>query len=672
MIVARARGAEHVGSMSATKILWGQLFLVSIVVLAFLWGATEWTAWRLAFQPQLGPVWFTVGHWPVYQPLAFFIWWFQFDAYAPRIFIEGACIAAGGGFAAVVIAIALSVWRAREAQQVTTYGSARWADIREIKRAGLLGHDGVVLGRFDGRYLRHAGPEHVLCFAPTRSGKGVGLVIPTLLTWPFSTIVHDIKGENFQLTSGWRARFGPVLLFDPTNQASAAYNPLLEIRKGDCEVRDAQNIADILVDPEGALERRNHWEKTSHSLLVGAILHVLYAEADKTLAGVANFLSDPLRPIETTLNAMLATPHLGERVHPVVASAARELLNKSENERSGVLSTTMSFLGLYRDPVVAKVTGRSDWRIRDLIDGPRPISLYLVVPPSDIARTKPLMRLVLNQIGRRLTESLNVDGKRQKLLLMLDEFAALGRLDFFESQLAFMAGYGIRSFLITQSLNQLERAYGPNHAILDNCHIRIAFSTNDERTAKRVSDALGTATEMRAMKNYAGHRLSPWLGHLMVSRQETSRPLLTPGEVMQLPQNDAVVMISGVHPVRANKVRYYEDEQLKSRIMKPSHGSSLTLVAQPDDWSVRTQIAPSLELLGKVKRTGNIPNGGIRREPELPQHEDVVISAPLVENEFDADPDDGDADAVQARTLSRSMQGVARSVSIDPDDPMDL
>jgi type IV secretion system protein VirD4 len=658
--------------MSATKILWGQLFFVSIVVLAFVWTATEWTAWRLAYQPQLGPAWFMVGRWPIYQPLAFFIWWFQFDAYAPKIFIEGACIAASGGLAAIGIAIMLSVWRAKEAQQVTTYGSARWADAREVRRAGLLGTDGVVLGRFDGRYLRQDGPEHVLCFAPTRSGKGVGLVIPTLLTWPSSTIVHDIKGENFQLTSGWRARFGPVLLFDPTNQASAAYNPLLEIRRGDCEVRDAQNIADILVDPEGALERRNHWEKTSHSLLVGAILHVLYAEADKTLAGVANFLSDPSRPIEATLNAMLATPHLGEHVHPVVASAARELLNKSENERSGVLSTTMSFLGLYRDPVVAKVTGRSDWRIRDLVDGPRPISLYLVVPPSDIARTKPLMRLVLNQIGRRLTESLDTDRRRQKLLLMLDEFAALGRLDFFESQLAFMAGYGIRSFLITQSLNQLERAYGPNHAILDNCHIRVAFSTNDERTAKRVSDALGTATEMRAMKNYAGHRLSPWLGHLMVSRQETSRPLLTPGEVMQLSPNEAIVMVSGVHPVRASKVRYYEDAQLKRRVLEPPRANPVALVARADDWSGRTQIPPSVELLAKVKRRSRDPNGGIRREPELPQHEDVVIGAPLAENEFDAAPDDGDADAVQARVLSRSMQGIARSVTIDPDDPMDL
>jgi type IV secretion system protein VirD4 len=669
------RGRSALGTalaMSATRILWGQLLFVSIVVLGFLWAATEWTAWRLAYQPQLGPAWFMIGGFPIYQPLAFFIWWFKFDAYAPVIFMQGASIAASGGIAAVVIAIVLSVWRAREARHVTTYGSARWADAREIRRAGLLGLDGVVLGRFDGRYLRHNGPEHVLCFAPTRSGKGVGLVIPTLLTWPSSTIVHDIKGENFQLTSGFRARFGTVLLFDPTNPESAPYNPLLEIRKGDCEVRDAQNIADILVDPEGALERRNHWEKTSHSLLVGTILHVLYAEADKTLAGVANFLSDPSQPIDATLNVMLATAHLGDRVHPVVASSARELLNKSENERSGVLSTTMSFLGLYRDPVVAKVTGRSDWRIRDLVDGPRPISLYLVVPPSDIARTKPLMRLILNQIGRRLTEILETGRCRQKLLLMLDEFAALGRLDFFESQLAFMAGYGIRSFLITQSLNQLERAYGPNHAILDNCHIRIAFSTNDERTAKRVSDALGTATEMRAMKNYAGHRLSPWLGHLMVSRQETSRPLLTSGEVMQLSPNEAIVMVSGVHPVRARKVRYYEDPQLQSRILRPAGNAPVNLVARQDDWSVRPPIAPAVELLTALKRKARDPNGGHSRELELPQNEKLVINSPRSEIEFDADRDDDDADAVQAGAMNGSMPGLARSVSLDPDDDMGL
>lgn len=292
-----------------------------------------------------------------------------------------------------------------------------------------------------------------------------------------------------------------MLLFDPTNANSAAYNPLLEVRKDEWEVRDVQNVADVLVDPEGSLEKRNHWEKTSHSLLVGAILHVLYAEADKTLAGVAAFLSDPRRPIESTLSAMMTTPHLGEQgPHPVIASAARELLNKSDNERSGVLSTAMSFLGLYRDPVVASVTARCDWRINDLVSGEKPTTLYLVVPPSDISRTKPLVRLVLNQIGRRLAEDLHAKGRRHRLLLMLDEFPALGRLDFFESALAFMAGYQIKAFLIVQSLNQIEKAYGQNNSILDNCHVRVSFATNDERTAKRVSDALGTATEMRAMQ----------------------------------------------------------------------------------------------------------------------------------------------------------------------------
>ena len=341
------------------------------------------------------------------------------------------------------------------------------------------------------------------------------MVIPTLLSWLSSVVIHDIKGENWKLTAGWRSLFSHCLLFNPTDPASAAYNPLLEVRRGVHEVRDVQNIADILVDPEGALEKRNHWEKTSHALLVGAILHVLYAGEDKTLRGVANFLSDPACPFELTLHRMMTTKHLGDTPHPVVASAAREVLNKSDNERSGVLSTAMSFLGLYRDPTVAAVTSRCDWRIADLISAKRPVSLYLVVPPSDISRTKPLVRLILNQIGRRLTESLDgSDGieRKRELLLMLDEFPALGRLDFFETALAFMAGYGIRSFLIAQSLNQIDKAYGPNNSILDNCHVRVAYATNDERTAKRISEMLGTATELRAQRNYAGHRLAPGSG----------------------------------------------------------------------------------------------------------------------------------------------------------------
>ena len=438
--------------MSATRILWGQILVVFALTLAGVWAGTQWTAHALGYQAQLGAPWFSVSGAPVYPPYAIFWWWFSYEAYAPRIFEIGGMIAASGGLVSVMVAIGMSVWRAREIRNSATYGSARWATRSEISRVGLLAGKGVIIGQHANLYLRHDGPEHVLCFAPTRSGKGVGLVVPTLLTWPHSAIVHDIKGENWELTAGFRSRFSRTLLFDPTNEASAAYNPLMEVRRGINEVRDVQNITDVLVDPEGSLERRNHWEKTSHALLVGAILHVLYAEPDKTLAGVANFLSDPRRSIEATLTAMMHIPHLGEDgVHPVVASAARELLNKSENERSGVLSTAMSFLGLYRDPVIAKVTRHCEWRIADLVAQGRPVTLYLVVPPSDISRTKPLIRLILNQLGRRLTEDLQEGADRERLLLMLDEFPALGRLDFFESALAFLAGYGIKAVLIAQS-----------------------------------------------------------------------------------------------------------------------------------------------------------------------------------------------------------------------------
>ncbi|PTX35964.1 type IV secretion system protein VirD4, partial [Allosediminivita pacifica] len=545
----------------------------------------------------------------------------------------------------------------------------------EVKAAGLLDPDGVVLGRYEREYLRHDGPEHVLCFAPTRSGKGVGLVVPSLLTWPGSAIVHDIKGENWQLTAGFRARHGRVLLFDPTNPNSSAYNPLLEVRRGEWEVRDVQNIADILVDPEGSLERRNHWEKTSHSLLVGAILHVLYAEKDKTLAGVANFLSDPRRPVESTLRAMMRTSHLGEAgPHPVVASAARELLNKSENERSGVLSTAMSFLGLYRDPVVAQVTRRCDWRIGDIVGGARPITLYLVVPPSDINRTKPLIRLILNQVGRRLTEDLQGKDDRHRLLLMLDEFPALGRLDFFESALAFMAGYGLKSFLIAQSLNQIEKAYGPNNSILDNCHVRVSFATNDERTAKRVSDALGTATEMKAMKNYAGHRLAPWLSHLMVSRSETARALLTPGEIMQLPPSDEIVMVAGTPPIRATKARYYEDARFTKRVLPPPDLVDVGASGE-DDWSslaVPVQ-DDEPERVSETRSADEDPTASEHRlQPELAQPRPIDRQTPL-ENEFEFDPPEDEEDgAIRNRRIMQQMRGVARQVSLNPDDGMEL
>lgn len=632
--------------MTPTKLLIGQIIVVFAVMAFGVWAATQWAAAMLGFQARLGPPWFVVFHYPIYRPWALFFWWFHFDAYAPKVFHKAGALAAASGFLGCAAAIIGSLWRARQTHDVTTYGSSRWATAREIEHAGLFCEAGVFLGRLRGQYLRHDGPEHVMAFAPTRSGKGIGLVVPTLLSWIGSSVIHDIKGENWTLTAGWRAQFSHAILFNPTDPRSSRYNPLLEVRKGDNEVRDVQNIADILVDPEGALERRSHWEKTSHSLLVGAILHVLYAEEEKTLARVATFLSDPQRSFAHTLRRMMATNHLGTKerpvVHPVVASAAREVLNKSENERSGVLSTAMSFLGLYRDPIVARNTASCDWRITDLVDAKIPVSLYLVIPPSDISRTKPLVRLILNQIGRVLTERLEGDPtkkRKHQLLMMLDEFPALGRLDFFESALAFLAGYGVRAYLIAQSLNQISKAYGENNAILDNCHVRISFSSNDERTAKRISDALGTATELRAQRNYAGHRLAPWLSHVMVSRQETARPLLTPGEVMQLPPADELVMVSGLAPIRAKKLRYYEDRNFTSRVLPPPELSDTGYpdcpAPRPDDWGAEVR-QPHIALavaIDEEDAESEADEGGLQqqRHPGLPEVDVTTSADPEVE-----------------------------------------
>jgi type IV secretion system protein VirD4 len=363
---------------------------------------------------------------------------------------------------------------------------------------------------------------------------------------------------------------------------------------------------------------------------------------------------------------MMSTPHLGDSVHPVVASAARELLNKSDNERSGVLSTAMSFLGLYRDPTVAQVTSDCDWRIADLIAAGRPVSLYLVIPPSDISRTKPLVRLVLNQIGRRLTERLeaSLGEPPRRLLMMLDEFPALGRLDFFETALAFMAGYGIRAFLIAQSLNQIEKAYGEHNSILDNCHVRVAFATNDERTAKRISDALGTATEQRAMRNYAGHRLAPWLAHVMVSRQETSRPLLTPGEVMQLPPNDELVLLSGTPPIRASKLRYYEDRRFTTRLTAPPVLSEDGYADRPPqrshDW--QGMRSKPLAMAAEEDDQGTGAEGSLQQErhPGLPEEQVQVPLEPADPLELGEDEDE-----LAGATLFARRRGLAPALAAD-------
>ena len=650
------------GGNTAAGIYLGAVGAVAGIVLLSIWATTQLTAYRLHFHPTLGaplvtagspyrellgpaatlvatlgvgglmiPTWrstavmlfvlagalLTLRVGPLYAPFNFFIWWWRFGD-APgtaEVWRQGAWLVSVPSHAAVFVAIVVAVRRARRLMGPTdTHGSARWATRADLTTAGLVGGtNGVYVGAWAEKqetlYLRHDGPQHVLAFAPSRSGKGVGLVLPTLLSWPSSVVVNDIKGENWALTAGWRRdRLGSVCLkFHPTaaDGSSARYNPLLEVRAWPNDVRDAQLIADMLIDPDGQ-GSRDHWDLTAHDLLVGTILHVLYAERQKNLHGCLTLLADPTRTIESTLTTMLKTVHDPERqygwvdgvghatrTHPAVSGAARALLNKSDNERSSVVSSAVKFLNLYRDPVVAKNTATSDFAVRDVVHHDRRVSLYLTIPPSDIYRTRPLLRLLLQQIVSRLTETMDfAEGQggqrpRNPVLLMLDEFPTLGRMDVLQTALAYLPGYGIRAYLIVQDLTQLAQAYGRYEAIISNCHVRVAFAANKVETAKLISDMVGTMTVHKETRTYTGSRLNPVLMHVMASEQETSRPLLTPDEVMRLPDDSALVFVAGHPAIYARKIRYYQDPEFRTRSALPAPKESDRLEHDWSHWTSR-------------------------------------------------------------------------------------
>lgn len=571
--------------MSGGRVFWGQIVVVISMTVLAAFIATQWTAATLGHQPQLGQPGAVIWGIRLYAPWNFLVWWYQYDAYARDIFQTGGLIFLVGVAFAVLSAFAFSIWRSRENKHTDTYGTARWATSRDIQRLDLAHGDGVVLGSFERQLLRHDGDEHVLVVAPTNTGKSVGVSLPTGLVWRHSYIALDLKGENWTVTSGLRASFGPVFRFAPTEASAHRYNPLTQIRRGEAEVRDAQVLADMLVDPEGALRERSHWQLRAFELLVAAILWTLYAEQVKTLARLGEVLADPKRPVADLLEEMLTRHIKDDAPHPVVASCARQLLDMAEAERSGVVSTALGYLSLYRDPVLAHATEVSDFSIEDIVTGERPVSLYLVIPPEEISRLKALLRLVVNQILKRLTEiAAQQHGKGRRVLLMLDEFPQLGKLDFFEHALAYIRGYRIKACLVAQSLNQIVQAYGEHSSILDNAHVRVAFACNDERTAKRISDMLGVTTESRAQMNYAGSRMSPWLGHTMVSRQEVPRALLTPGEVMQLPASDALVLTGGSPPIRARKVRYFDEPVFKARLRPQAQFATPSGSGIPTPW----------------------------------------------------------------------------------------
>jgi type IV secretion system protein VirD4 len=614
-----------VGGYNWPAMLVGLVFLLMVNVLA-----TQFVARRFDYQPGLGRPFFRYQQYSLYEPFAWAVWIFRYGASSnPEIrlaLLSGALVVVTGSAVTVFLVYGMNLRRARRLSANTEdiHGSARWATPDDIESTGLLdARQGVYVGGWYDRrarrlrYLRHNGPEHVLAFAPTRSGKGVGLVIPTLLAWSESAVIYDIKGENWARTAGFRARCGHLCFkFSPVEVANGSrFNPLAEVRIGTPrDVSDAQNVADMIVRTGEDSPQERYWQDAAASITTGMVLHVCYAAAASgkvaCLADLAAVFTRPGQTFRETLAELESFPHdpeyehrwrtpEGDRTatHPVVREKVREMLDKEDKDFSGVLSTAKTALTLYSDPLVARNTSASDFTIDDLVNHTHPVSLYLVVPPSDKIRLRPLMRLIFTMIVNRLTERMDFEGSAQKrnrhrLLFMIDEFPSLKRMEVFADALSYMAGYGLKAYLITQDIRQIVDEYGPNESIVSNCHVRIAYAPNQYDTAELLSKMTGTKTVQKATFNFSGSRLAPIANHMSATVDQIERPLLTPDEVMRLrppakkghggderivAPGDMLIFVSGHHPIYGTQILYFSDPELAKRAVIPPPSEFLAI-----------------------------------------------------------------------------------------------
>lgn len=624
-----------VGGYNWPGVIAGLLLLAAVNV-----AATQFIAYRFAYQPALGIPILRLDKGSVYQPFSWASWLLKHGSSPnPGVrvpLLSGALIVVVGSALAVAMVYGLNIRRARRLSENAEdlHGSARWASPDDIATTGLLAaKQGAYVGGWCEprarhlHYLRHNGPEHILAFAPTRSGKGIGLVIPTLLAWSESAVVYDIKGENWAKTAGFRQKQRHLCFkFSPVEVGNGSrFNPLAEVRIGTPrDVSDAQNIADMIVRTGEDSPQERYWQDAAASITTGMILHVCYAAAAEgrvaCLADLASVFTKPGQSFRDTLAELENYPHdptrihgwrmsEGERTatHPVVREKVREMLDKEDKDFSGVLSTAKTALTLYSDPLVSRNTSASDFTINDLVNHDRPVSLYLVVPPSDKIRLRPLIRLIFTMIVNRLTERMDFEGSAQKrnrhrLLFMIDEFPSLKRMEIFADALSYMAGYGLKAYLITQDIRQIVDEYGPNESIVSNCHVRVAYAPNQYDTAELLSKMTGTKTVQKASFNFSGSRLAPIANHMSASVEQIERPLMTPDEVMRLKPpkksgsgsaeritapGDMLIFVSGHHPIHGTQILYFSDPVLSKRAAIPPPTEFLAI----EDGEIRAQRA---------------------------------------------------------------------------------
>lgn len=606
------------------------LFMLNTII------ATQLTAWMAGYSRSLGKPLFYMGKTPIYSPAMLTTWINQLskDKKTASVGQRGMMAFLIGIFANIGICKAI-IGKNKDAKFGLLHGSAKWATKADLIRLGLIPNPKkskqakvnqyfVYIGGWYDKakkklwYLKDATSRHIMVMASTGSGKGVGLVLTTLFGWAGSIIVLDIKKENFYLTAGVRKSLFDqhIIRLDPSDPSDshATFNPLAEIRlKTPYEVADAQNISSMLVDPDGE-GLKDHWAKTAFDLLTGAILHCMYKADNDYKRGLSDIpyacmydivclLSDPQkaewRDIFTewieyghnTDERGNPAPNPvwdGAFVHPIVAQSAADMIGRADAEATSVLSSAKSYLTLYRDPVLAKNTRISSFRISDITNADKPVSLYLTINPADIDRLRPFIRLFLNQVVKLLANEMEYENGRGKmvhkypLLMLLDEFPQLGRMEIVEKGLAYVRSFGIRFMLIAQGPMQIEKAYGKESSILSNSGIRVFFGINTMDTAELVSKSSGMTTAEMTSESVSGKK-GGFDKTVSIQTQAVARNLLTPDECMRLPQ---AVIKDGKIIKAGSMLIFYENESI-------IHGQQVLYFRDPifSEWA--TFAAPS-------------------------------------------------------------------------------
>ena len=534
-------------------------------------------------------------------------WYFRADPEVQRWLKAGSIFAlTAAGLATAAVARTL---------QPALYGDARWASGAESARAGLRARAGILLGRAGGRPLVFGGSEHVLLYAPTRSGKGVGVVIPNLLTWPDSAVVLDVKRENWDATAGFRAAHGQqVLLFDPLDAEgrTARFNPLGHVARTDPDavLDELQKLATMLFPAPPHTDP--FWAEAARTGFIGVGAYCAATPGRPfSLGAIYRELTDG-DPRTRLPQALAARAAEGRPLSPGAASAVRDFCSASDNTFASIKQTLTARLNLWLNPRVCAATDESDFDLRDLRD--RRISLYLGVSPDNLARVAPLYNLLFSQlIDLNTRERPTPQGHNVRVLVLLDEFARLGHAGVVARAFAYVAGYGLRLLPVLQSPAQLRAEYGPDltDEIIANCGAEIVFAPKELKVAQELSERLGYAT-VRGRSHSRPAGLSG--GRRSLSETDHRRALMLPQELIQMPSDRLIVLKAGARPVRGRKIAYFRERAFRTRIHAPPEIPARPLSSPSPETSAPTP-SPTADALSLDMVTETLAHAGLEPVP---------------------------------------------------------